>query len=84
MINELSRRAAGASGSVEVVMPTRMRQVRDLESTADCLEAALAAPEGELAAEHLRRSSSGLARLGGSVDTEGLLDRIFSRFCIGK
>lgn len=38
----------------------------------------------ELAAEHLRRAGLVLERLLGRMDAETLLDRLFSRFCIGK
>ena len=38
----------------------------------------------ELAAEALRRASLALERLIGRVDTEQVLDRLFSSFCIGK
>lgn len=40
--------------------------------------------ETELAAEHLRRAGVALERLLGRIDAEHVLDRLFSRFCIGK
>jgi tRNA modification GTPase len=40
--------------------------------------------ETELRAEDLRRSAHALGRLTGRVDVEEVLDRVFSRFCIGK
>ncbi len=43
---------------------------------------ATAAPE--LKAEELRLAADALGRITGRVDVEDLLDRIFSRFCIGK
>ena len=38
----------------------------------------------ELVAEELRHACVSLGRLTGTVDTEDLLDNIFSNFCIGK
>ena len=38
----------------------------------------------ELAAENLRGAGRALERLVGRLDVEDVLDRIFSRFCIGK
>jgi tRNA modification GTPase len=38
----------------------------------------------ELVAEDLRLAARSLARIIGTVDTEDLLDLVFSRFCIGK
>ena len=38
----------------------------------------------EIAGEHLRRAGTVLERLIGRVDAEQVLDRLFSRFCIGK
>jgi tRNA modification GTPase len=40
--------------------------------------------ETELRAEDLRRAAGALGRLTGRVDVEEVLDRVFSRFCIGK
>ena len=38
----------------------------------------------DLVAESLRSASFHLGRITGHVDAEGVLDRLFSRFCIGK
>jgi tRNA modification GTPase len=40
--------------------------------------------DAELAAENLRQASFALERLLGRMDTEAVLDRLFSAFCIGK
>jgi tRNA modification GTPase len=37
-----------------------------------------------LVAAELRRALSELGKIVGAVDTDDILDRIFSRFCIGK
>ena len=38
----------------------------------------------EIAAEELRAAAKALGRVTGVIDTEDLLDAIFSEFCIGK
>ncbi len=38
----------------------------------------------ELVAEELRLGARALAKIGGRIDVEDLLDRIFGEFCIGK
>jgi len=42
--------------------------------------------EGEpvLVAHHIRQAALGLDELIGVVDVEDVLDRLFSRFCVGK
>jgi tRNA modification GTPase len=42
------------------------------------------APEAVLRAESLRIAAHAFGRIAGRVDVEDVLDRIFSRFCIGK
>lgn len=66
-------------------MHGRLRHRQLLEECA----AALARYEGawrevELAAEELRCAARALGRLTGAIDTEEVLDSIFSEFCIGK
>ena len=43
-----------------------------------------AAAGEELVAAELRRALSELGKVVGAVYTDDILDRIFSRFCIGK
>jgi len=38
----------------------------------------------EVAAEELRAAAAALGRVTGAIDTENVLDSIFSEFCIGK
>lgn len=40
--------------------------------------------ELELAAEELRTAACALGKITGAIDTEDVLDAIFSEFCIGK
>lgn len=40
--------------------------------------------EVEVAAEELRAAARALGKITGAIDTEDVLDAIFSEFCIGK
>ncbi len=67
---------------------TRERHRRALADAIAALERALALPDAgaapELLAEELRLAARALGRIAGQVDVEDVLDRVFSRFCIGK
>jgi small GTP-binding protein len=75
--------------SAELPMLTRARHARALETAHRELaefrivwsEAHLPAP---VAAVHLREAVGALEALIGAVDTEDVLDRVFSSFCVGK
>jgi tRNA modification GTPase len=81
------RVVAALSGS-EFPGATRARHRRDLADARDHLVRALAAlgaqGDVELAAEDVRLAARCLARVGGRIDPEDVLDRVFARFCIGK
>ncbi|MCA9248988.1 MAG: tRNA modification GTPase [Planctomycetales bacterium] len=78
------------SGSVssEVVATTAARCRASLSGAGEALGRAAQAVEDrageELVAEELRAALAALADVVGAVYTDDLLDRIFSRFCIGK
>jgi len=78
---------AGASG-VDVVAGTAARCRESLRLAAECLNGALkiaASGTGEeLVAAEVRVALDQLGKVVGTVYTEDILDRIFSRFCIGK
>ena len=61
-----------------------LRQTVCMEEARGALDAALSAPGEELTAYELRRAARVLGEVIGEVPTDELLDRIFSRFCIGK
>lgn len=63
---------------------TRARHRAGLEETRRHLLQAQSASWPELRGEELRLAMLSLGRLTGHVDTEALLDTIFSQFCIGK
>ncbi|MCO5155367.1 MAG: tRNA uridine-5-carboxymethylaminomethyl(34) synthesis GTPase MnmE [Aquamicrobium sp.] len=84
LTGEIARRARAATGKTGQVIPTRLRQVRLLEATAQHIGNALNRTELELRAEHLRLAGESLGRITGASDVEELLGVIFSEFCIGK
>jgi tRNA modification GTPase len=80
----LSTTAAGT----EVVAATAVRCRHSLRMAAGCLERArrlAATGQGEeLVAAEIRVALGELGKVAGTVYTEDLLEKIFSRFCIGK
>lgn len=69
-----------------LAIPSRLRHAERLRSASRYLASAL---EGaflplEIRAEDLRLASVELARVTGRIDTETLLGKIFSEFCVGK
>jgi tRNA modification GTPase len=85
LLDALRLVAGDAISHGEPSLLSRERDRASLESAILCLdEAALSLDQPELAAEALRGASDSLARLLGKIDTEMVLDRLFSAFCIGK
>ncbi len=84
----LSAKVAQALGGAEFPAVTRERHRRDLEQAQAHLRRALDQVDDglqpELAAEDVRLAARSLARVGGRIDAEQVLDVVFSRFCIGK
>jgi tRNA modification GTPase len=77
----------GAS-DCQVVVATAERSRESLRLAAECLERARETVTGgggeELVAAEVRTALSALGDVVGTVYTDDILDRIFSRFCIGK
>lgn len=86
LLEDLGRHAEAAAGETGDILPSRQRHIELLGRTTDFMQAALAAPEEmtEIRAEYLRLAADQLGRISGAIDTEDLLDVIFSQFCIGK
>ncbi len=86
LLGEIGRRAELAIGTMGEVLPSRLRHVELLRETVWHLGDAVAAAISplELRSEMLRLATRSLGRIAGDVETEHLLDVIFSQFCIGK
>lgn len=89
-LNELRALLLGAVRSStnvsSLAIPSRMRHAERLRSASQYLQSALDGVSYplELRAEDLRLASVELARVTGRIDTETLLGKIFSEFCVGK
>ena len=82
LVLEMVQQQTGTSLSI----PSRERHARYLNAALYSLKDAIA-HQGrglDIAAEMLRGAATDLGRITGRVDTEDLLDSIFSEFCIGK
>lgn len=83
---ELQRHAHAGEGS-EGAFSARARHVAALQrAQLACTQAAsaLAAQQGELAAEELRQAQHAIGELTGAFTSDDLLGEIFASFCIGK
>ncbi len=84
IISERVRAEAPAATDEPVITQARHRThlheaLMALESYLDGSPSAL-----ELRAEELRQAAQAIGRITGRIDAEDVLDRIFTRFCIGK
>lgn len=79
---------AATASDGDVVAGTAIRCQESLRAAAECLGRALEIVETgcaeELIAAEIRIALEELGKVVGTVYTEDVLDRIFSRFCIGK
>jgi tRNA modification GTPase len=86
--SEVTARLQAYSGSEHVLGTTAARCRDSLEGALETLhrakQAAMAGLGDELIAVELRAALDHLGRIAGRVYTDDILDRIFSRFCIGK
>ncbi len=86
--DRLAARVVAALSGADFPAATQARHRRDLSSAREHLTRAKQALAGsvevELAAEDVRLAARSLARVGGRIDAEDVLDRVFARFCIGK
>jgi tRNA modification GTPase len=85
LLNALTEFAKTRTGQGETLLLSRERDRAALQVAETHLDQAIGhRTETELQAEALRAASDALARLLGKMDTEMVLDRLFSSFCIGK
>lgn len=85
LFDALAKYASEMTGQGEPSLLSRERdRLALIEARGALVEAAGRLDEPELAAESLRVASQALERLVGRIDAERVLDRLFSRFCIGK
>lgn len=83
--DRLREKALG--GHCDVVAGTATRCCQSLRLTVECLgraRYATKAGQEELAAAELRVALDELGRVTGVIHADDVLDRIFSRFCVGK
>jgi len=85
----LAVQLAGAGGQPGgLVGSTAARAADSLRGATEALERALALarhePDQELLAVEVREALAELGKITGAVYTDDILDRIFSKFCIGK
>ena len=81
LVARLSRDDHGGPG---IVGSTAARTAESLRKTESGLAAAAVADDELLAAVEIREALDGLGAVMGSVYTDDILDRVFSKFCIGK
>ena len=78
----------GAKSSAERAMITNMRQKEALLRAAESLKGALEVIEGgfpiDIAASDLENAASSLGEITGETVNDEIIDKIFSKFCLGK
>lgn len=80
----LTRWAADVARPGEPALLGHARHRAAFADAAAALADAAASDDAVLRAENLRRAAHAFGRIAGRVDVDDVLDRIFSRFCIGK
>lgn len=86
LVEVIERRVSTALSNQSFPAATRQRHVERLEAARRQLgeAAAVGMRVPELAAEHVRGAINSFEALFGRYDVEGVLDVVFSTFCIGK
>lgn len=87
LIAQITTRAREQTAAAAEAPPiTQARHRTHLAEALAALDACLDGAPGalELRAEELRQAAKAIGRITGRIDPEDVLDRIFSRFCIGK
>ncbi len=86
LIDLLTNRVLSSTSFFSSLLPNRQRHREYLQRCLAALDESLENSETplEMRAELLRIAGDMIGRLTGAIDTEDLLDVIFSEFCIGK
>ena len=63
---------------------SNLRQQQVIEDCLKYLSSALSHCEVEIKAEDLKSAAASIGELLGRIDSEEILDKLFSSFCIGK
>ena len=83
-LDELKRRIVALSGAREGAAITNERHIKALENARDALRHARTAHEMTLVATDVRDALHYLGAITGRDVDATVIDRIFSRFCVGK
>ncbi|MBQ9323139.1 MAG: tRNA uridine-5-carboxymethylaminomethyl(34) synthesis GTPase MnmE, partial [Clostridia bacterium] len=83
-LDELKRRIVALSGAREGAAITNERHIKALENAREALLHARTAHELTLVATDVREALHHLGAITGRDVDADLIDRIFSRFCVGK
>lgn len=89
LLEEIKRAAIRRFETSEHLGVSRQRHAQCVKQCAHHIGLALglidrSVSDAELLAEELRLAARALAAIGGGIDVEDVLDRIFGEFCIGK
>ncbi|PYE41563.1 tRNA modification GTPase trmE [Rhizobium sp. PP-F2F-G20b] len=84
LISALTARLPDQAKAESFAVPSRRRHADHLTQCLTALVEAVESVDLDIQSEQLRRAGDALGRITGRVDVEGLLDVIFSEFCIGK
>ena len=80
----LSTRVTAFMSGAEAPALSRERHRASVTEGLSHLDRALAGNDPELIAEDVRLAARALERISGRIDSEAILDKVFSAFCIGK
>lgn len=78
------RTAALIRPDCESAIVTNERHIARLEAALSCIDHAIAAPDAELSSIDIRAALTALGEITGRTVDDGVIDRIFERFCVGK
>ncbi len=77
------KRLSGMAEKANIII-SKERQEKALKDALKSLKLSIKTQEQEISAEHLRATCYSLDNILGTIDVEDVLNKIFSKFCIGK